>query len=70
MFVAGQGTWSVNGSTGEITFQPLADYDGSVSDISYTVRDDDGGLSITPAGAGTGLGTGIGVPDYRQASGA
>lgn len=48
LVVAGQGTWSVNGVTGDITFTPLADYDGVVTDISYTVADTLGARS-TPA---------------------
>ncbi|MCJ8310222.1 MAG: tandem-95 repeat protein, partial [Hyphomicrobiales bacterium] len=56
LVVAGQGTWTVNGATGDITFTPLADYDGVVTDISYTVADNLGArsapatisVSITP----------------------
>jgi hypothetical protein len=57
LMVAGQGTWTVNTITGEITFAPEADYDGAVTDISYTVQDNLGATSnpatvsvaITPA---------------------
>ena len=45
--VPGQGTWSINSTTGAITFTPLANYDGVVTDITYRVRDDDGTLSNT-----------------------
>ncbi|MEP0945108.1 MAG: tandem-95 repeat protein [Rhizobiaceae bacterium] len=43
--VGGEGTWSVNTTTGEITFTPEADYDGAVTDITYTVRDTAGAVS-------------------------
>ena len=45
LIVVGEGVWSVNSLTGEITFTPETDYDGAVTDITYTVRDDDGALS-------------------------
>ncbi|MEP4290868.1 MAG: tandem-95 repeat protein, partial [Rhizobiaceae bacterium] len=45
LIVAGEGTWSVNTATGEISFTPEADYDGPVTDISYQMRDDVGALS-------------------------
>ncbi len=45
LVVAGEGIWSVNTATGEITFTPEAAYSGPVTDISYTVQDDEGGVS-------------------------
>ncbi len=45
LIVAGEGTWSVNNLTGEITFTPETDFDGAVTDITYTVQDDDGAWS-------------------------
>ena len=42
---AGVGTWAVNGINGDITFTPAPDYDGVVTPIQYTVRDNDGALS-------------------------
>ena len=40
--VTGEGTWSVNGTSGEITFTPEANYNGPVTPITYQVADDDG----------------------------
>ncbi|EFL88256.1 tandem-95 repeat protein, partial [Ahrensia sp. R2A130] len=48
LVVAGEGTWSVSATTGEITFTPEANYTGAVNDIQYTV-DDDGGATSIPA---------------------
>ena len=48
LVVAGQGTWSVNPFSGAISFTPLANYDGPVTDITYTV-DDDSGATSNPA---------------------
>ncbi|MEL6750483.1 MAG: tandem-95 repeat protein, partial [Pseudomonadota bacterium] len=45
LVVAGEGTWSVNTATGEITFTPELNYDGPVTDITYTVEDNDGTVS-------------------------
>ncbi len=45
LVVAGEGTWTINPATGQITFTPEADHDGSVTDITYTVRDDLGAVS-------------------------
>ncbi|MBB6521493.1 Calx-beta domain-containing protein, partial [Pseudoteredinibacter isoporae] len=43
--VGGQGVWSVNSATGEITFTPEAGFTGDPSPISYTVADNDGAIS-------------------------
>ncbi|MEM7366888.1 MAG: Ig-like domain-containing protein, partial [Pseudomonadota bacterium] len=43
--VANQGTWSVNPSSGSITFTPLPSFNGDPTPISYTVQDDDGAIS-------------------------
>ncbi len=40
--VAGEGTWSVNTVTGEITFTPEAGFTADPADITYTVDDDEG----------------------------
>ena len=45
LIVAGEGTWSVNTSTGAITFTPEADFTGNPADVDYTVADDQGNLS-------------------------
>ena len=42
LVVSGEGTWSVNTSTGEITFTPQADFFGVPSPITYTVSDNNG----------------------------
>ncbi len=54
LFVPGQGTWNVNLTTGEISFTPIADYDGPVTDISYTVADDLGARS-SPIGVSVSI---------------
>ncbi|WP_299363849.1 N,N-dimethylformamidase beta subunit family domain-containing protein [uncultured Paracoccus sp.] len=46
--VAGEGLWSVDGTSGAITFIPAANYTGPVSPISYTIADS-GGLRSAPA---------------------
>jgi CshA-type fibril repeat protein len=40
--VAGQGVWSVNPTTGAITFTPETGYAGPVTPVAYTVRDSEG----------------------------
>lgn len=45
LVVPGEGTWSVNTSTGDITFTPLAGFGGSPTPITYTVSDDQGNRS-------------------------
>ena len=47
LVVAGQGTWSVNTSTGAISFTPLANYAGAVDSITYSVADNEGLRSNT-----------------------
>lgn len=39
LFVPNQGTWSVNTTTGAITFTPVPGFKGSPTPISYTVKD-------------------------------
>ncbi len=39
LVVPGEGTWSVNITTGEITFTPIAGFTGSPTPINYTVKD-------------------------------
>lgn len=46
--VAGQGVWTVNATTGAITFTPAPDYAGAVTPISYTIADSEG-LRSAPA---------------------
>ena len=45
LVVAGEGTWSVNTTTGVITFTPEAGFTGDPTPISYTVDDNDGNTS-------------------------
>ncbi|MFD0914909.1 tandem-95 repeat protein [Pseudahrensia aquimaris] len=45
LVVAGEGEWMVDGATGQIVFTPEANYTGLVSDITYTVQDEDGAVS-------------------------
>ena len=45
LVVAGQGTWTVNPTTGAITFTPQAGYYGDPTPVSYTVKDNDGNTS-------------------------
>jgi len=47
LFVAGQGTWSVNTVTGDITFTPIAGFILNPTPINYTVRDTTGLESAT-----------------------
>ncbi|MDP3837339.1 MAG: DUF4347 domain-containing protein, partial [Methylococcales bacterium] len=47
LFVAGQGTWSVNSVTGDITFTPIAGFILSPTPINYTVKDTTGLESAT-----------------------
>ncbi len=68
--VAGQGTWSVNTATGEITFTPIPGFLGEPTPITYTVDDNTGRTSnaatvsldvttptpLSPAGTGNILG--------------
>ncbi|PLY13126.1 MAG: hypothetical protein C0631_14665, partial [Sedimenticola sp.] len=45
--VPGQGVWSVNTTTGEITFTPEAGFTADPTPIQYTVDDNDGNTSNT-----------------------
>ncbi len=45
--VPGQGVWTVNATTGAITFTPDADYNGTPTSIAYTVKDASGAVSNT-----------------------
>ena len=47
--VAGQGVWTVNATTGAITFTPVANYAGTVTPISYTIADSAGARSAPAA---------------------
>ncbi|MFM9074388.1 MAG: tandem-95 repeat protein, partial [Bacteroidota bacterium] len=42
--IAGQGTFAVD-ATGLVTFTPVLNYNGSVTALKYTVKDNDGGVS-------------------------
>ena len=43
--VAGEGSWSVNATTGAITFTPLAAFNGAPTPITYRVADNSGARS-------------------------
>lgn len=43
--VAGEGTWTVDPTTGDITFTPDAGFVGNPTPVSYTVEDNDGNTS-------------------------
>jgi large repetitive protein len=43
--VTGQGEWTVNTTTGAITFTPQSGYTGDPTPIQYTVKDNDGNTS-------------------------
>lgn len=43
--VTGQGTWSVDETTGEVTFDPEPTFTGSPTPVNYTVDDNDGQTS-------------------------
>ncbi|MBN1320392.1 MAG: hypothetical protein JXA87_06050 [Thermoleophilia bacterium] len=45
LVVAGQGTWSVNTTTGAVTFTPEPGFLSDPTPISYTVQDNDGNTS-------------------------
>lgn len=45
LIVSGEGTWSVNLGTGEITFTPESGFTGDPTPITYTVDDNDGNTS-------------------------
>ncbi|MEO0546090.1 MAG: tandem-95 repeat protein [Pseudomonadota bacterium] len=42
LVVAGEGTWSVNATTGVLTFTPEANFNGTVTTVAYTVADTTG----------------------------
>lgn len=46
--VPGVGEWSVNLTSGVITFSPEPNYDGAVPQVSYTFDDDEGNALATP----------------------
>ena len=43
--VAGEGVWTVNATTGEITFTPEAGFTLDPTPVQYTIRDDQGNVS-------------------------
>ena len=45
MVVPGEGTWTVNPTTGAITFTPEPGFTANPTDITYTVDDDEGNTS-------------------------
>lgn len=45
LVVPGQGTWTVNTSTGAITFTPAPGFTGDPTPIQYTIQDNDGNTS-------------------------
>lgn len=46
--VAGQGTWSVDGTTGKVTFTPEQGFTGNPDPVTYTVDDGAGHASTAP----------------------
>jgi uncharacterized repeat protein (TIGR01451 family) len=62
LVVPGEGTWTANPTTGEITFTPESGFTGDPTPIQYTVQDNDGNTSnpatvtvgLQPAAAGGG----------------
>ena len=46
LVVQGEGTWTVNPTTGAITFTPQAGFTGDPTPIRYTVKDNDGNTSV------------------------
>ena len=47
LVVAGEGTWTVDPTTGAIKFTPEVGFTGNPTDITYTVDDDEGNTSAT-----------------------
>ena len=47
--VPGEGVWSYDETTGEISFDPIAGFTGDPTDIEYTIFDADGNESTDPA---------------------
>ncbi|MBI9040706.1 PKD-like domain-containing protein, partial [Lutibacter sp.] len=45
LVVSGEGTWSINSSTGAITFTPITGFTSNPTPIFYTVSDNDGNVS-------------------------
>ena len=45
LYVVGEGTWSVNGTNGNITFTPEQGYAGAPTPIQYSVDDNEGNTS-------------------------
>nr|MCH9740152.1 hypothetical protein [Campylobacterota bacterium] len=45
LIVAGEGTWSVDATTGKITFTPLATFKSDATPINYVVSDSEGEVS-------------------------
>lgn len=68
LIVPNQGTWSVNASTGAITFTPVAGFIGSPTPISYTVKDTTGLVSAAATVTITANQVPIAVPDSNVAT--
>ena len=47
IIVEGQGTWSVDNATGDVTFTPLASFFGVATPISYRIGDSNGTATIS-----------------------
>jgi len=47
--VPGEGVWSYDETTGEISFDPIDGFSGDPTDIEYTIFDEDGNESTDPA---------------------
>ncbi|UZO80372.1 gliding motility-associated C-terminal domain-containing protein [Aquimarina sp. ERC-38] len=57
--VPGEGTWSYNQATGQLEFDPINGFTGNPTDITYTVRDNDGNESNV---ATVSVGYGVAAP--------
>jgi CshA-type fibril repeat protein len=68
LVVPNQGTWSVNTSTGEITFTPVAGFADTPTPINYTVKDSNGSVSTAATVTITMNQVPIAIPDSNVAT--
>ncbi len=61
--VAGEGSWAVNTTTGDVTFTPLGGFTGNPTPIFYNVKDDDGNISNQAMLTVTYIGNPVAVDD-------
>ncbi|MEL6373758.1 MAG: Ig-like domain-containing protein, partial [Pseudomonadota bacterium] len=66
--VAGEGTWSINSTTGAITFTPDTGFTGDPTPVTYTVADNDGNVSA-PASVRADYGPVAPLADHDSVSG-